>query len=223
MKRPVITIDGPAGAGKTTTAREVARELGFRYLDTGALYRALALAVIRAGVTDPDSQDAAEAVRHSRVEPFWEGDRMHVRLDNEDVTSLLRTPEITAMVSPLSAVPSVRALLLPIQRLPGEEGALVVDGRDTGSVVFPTAELKVYLTALVDERAGRRQSELAAAGIERDLQEVRREIVERDRRDSSRPVAPLTFPEGGIEVDTTGLSIEEQVERIVALARERGA
>lgn len=223
MKRLLITIDGPAGAGKTTTARCVAKELGYRYLDTGALYRALALAVIRAGVTDPGSPGALEAVRKSLVEPFWQGEQMHVRLGGEDVTSLIRTPAITRMVSPLSAVPEVRDLLLSVQRRPGEEGGLVVDGRDTGSVVFPGAGLKIFLTADVDERAGRRQRELAGAGIDKDRDEVRRDIVARDRRDSSRAVAPLTFPDGGIEIDTTGLSIEGQVERIVHIAREMGA
>jgi cytidylate kinase len=223
MKRLVITIDGPAGAGKTTTARGVARELSYRYLDTGALYRALALAVLRANESDPRSPGAVAAVRRSVVEPFWRGDRMHVRLDGEDVTGLIRTPEITDMVSPLSAVAEVRDLLLPVQRAEGREGGLVVDGRDTGSVVFPDADLKLYLVADARERAARRRRELAAAGVERDLDEVLREIEARDKRDSSRPLAPLVFPEGGVEVDTTGLTVEEQVGKIVALARERGA
>lgn len=223
MRRLVITIDGPAGAGKTTTARGVARELSYRYLDTGALYRALALAVLRAGESDPGSAGSAVAVRRSRVEPFWRGDRMHVRLDGEDVTDLIRTPEITGMVSPLSAVPEVRDLLLPVQRAEGEEGGLVVDGRDTGSVVFPDADLKIYLAADARERAERRRRELAAAGIERQLDDVLREIEARDKRDSSRPIAPLVFPEGGVEVDTTRLTVVEQVGRIVALARGIGA
>ncbi len=219
----VITIDGPAGAGKTTTARGVAANLEYRYLDTGALYRALALAALREGATDPFSPEALDAVRDCSAEPVWKDGRMHVLLDGEDVTAMIRTPEITRMVSPFSAVPEVRAILLPIQREPGKSGRLVLDGRDTGSVVFPDADLKIYLNADVAERAKRRCLEQAESGVVLDLQEVRREIEERDRRDSTRDVAPLTFPEGGVEVDTTGMTIEMQVDRITELARERGA
>ena len=201
----VITIDGPAGAGKTTTARGVAEELGYRYLDTGARYRALALAVIRAGVREHGSGMAIEAVRRATVIPEWKGSAMHVVLDGEDVTTLIRTPEVTAMVSPLSAVPEVREFLLPIQRsCGGHRGGslgLVLEGRDTGSVVFPGADLKIFLTADVGERARRRSIELEAAGIEKPVDEVRREIEERDERDSGRDVAPLIFPDGGVEVE----------------------
>ncbi len=219
----IITIDGPAGAGKTTTARGVARELEYRYLDTGALYRALALAVLRAGVTDAFSPEALKAIEGHNVAPRWKDDDMQVLLDGVDVSGEIRSPEVTALVSPLSAVPEVRDVLLEIQREPGQDGALVLDGRDTGSVVFPDADLKIYLNADSRERAGRRRLELRRAGIEKGLDDVLQEIEERDRRDSSRPLAPLTFPDGGVEIDTTGLTIEEQITRIVALARSRGA
>ncbi len=219
----VITIDGPAGAGKTTTARGVAAALGYRYLDTGALYRGLALAALRAGAGDAGSPAALAAVRAVRMEPYWEGDGMGIRLDGEDVTGAIRAEEVTRLVSPLSAIPAVREILLPVQRKEGEHGRLVADGRDTGSVIFPDARLKVFLTADLEERARRRSLELAASGIVRNHAEVRREIEERDRRDSSRSLAPLIFPEGGVEVDTTGMTIREQIDAIVALARERGA
>jgi len=219
----VITIDGPAGAGKTTTARGVASALAYRYLDTGALYRGLALAALRAGESDADSPATLKAVRAAHMEPYWHEGEMGIRLAGEDVSGAIRAPEVTRLVSPLSALPAVREILLPVQRKEGNRGRLVADGRDTGSVVFPGADLKVFLTADVEERSKRRSLELAAAGIVHDLAEVKREIEERDRRDSSRPLAPLTFPEGGVEVDTTGMTITEQVDTIVSLARERGA
>lgn len=219
----VITIDGPAGAGKTTTARGVSGELGYHYLDTGALYRGFAVIALRAGINDAASPRLLEALHGVAVEAVWDDKGMRVLVDGEDVTHELRRPEVTKLVSPLSAIPEFRDRLMPVQRAAAKLGGLVVDGRDTGSVVFPNADLKIFLVADVHERALRRSRELAASGVDHKVKEVQREIAERDARDSSREVAPLVFPDGGIRIDTTGLSIGDQIERIVALARERGA
>jgi cytidylate kinase len=219
----VVAIDGPAGSGKTTTARAVAERLGYRYLDTGALYRALALAVIRSGIKDPHGEEALAVCRAARVRPVWEGRAMRVLLDGEDVSEEIRSPEVTRLVSPLSARPEVRALLVDLQREAGREGGIVVEGRDIGSVVFPEAGLKVFLVADPEERARRRWKEIEASGVRANLEEIRRAIDERDRRDSGRSVAPLVRAKDAVEIDTTRLTIDEQVDRIVRLAREAGA
>ncbi|RPJ44979.1 MAG: (d)CMP kinase [Candidatus Latescibacterota bacterium] len=216
----VVAIDGPAGAGKTTTARGVAERLGWRYLDTGALYRALALAVLRSDVKDPLGPEAVRACKAAAVRPEWRGSEMRVFLGDEDVSETIRSPEVTRLVSPLSALPEVRAVLLAIQREAGRRGRIVVEGRDIGSVVFPDAAVKVFLTADLDERARRRRAELEAAGIPAGLEEIRARIEERDRRDAGRETAPLRRAEGAVVLDTTGLTIDEQIEKIVRLARE---
>jgi cytidylate kinase len=218
----VVAIDGPAGAGKTTTARAVAARLGYRYLDTGALYRALALAVLRAGPEDPTGPEAVAVCRAARVRPEWSGESMRVFLGDEDVSGAIRSPEVTRLVSPLSALPEVRALLVALQREGGREGGVVVEGRDIGSVVFPEARVKVFLTADLAERARRRRAELEAAGVASSEEEIRRSLEERDRRDSSRKVAPLVRAPGSVEIDTTGLTVDQQVDRIVRLVREAG-
>ncbi|MBN1826066.1 MAG: (d)CMP kinase [Candidatus Eisenbacteria bacterium] len=221
--RGVIAIDGPAGAGKSSTARKVAAALGYRYLDTGALYRALALSVIRAGAAEEGPERMTAIARGARVRAEWRGaDEMGVFLDGEEVTRAIRDPEVTRLVSPLSAIPEVRELLIVLQREAAAAGGLVAEGRDIGTVVFPDAPLKIFLVADARERARRRRLELEAAGIRKDEKEILREIEERDRRDSGRATAPLRRAPDAVVVDTTGLSLEGQVERIVALAREAG-
>jgi cytidylate kinase len=199
----VIAIDGPAGAGKSTVARAVAAELGFTYLDTGALYRAVALAALRRG------RPAAEVAAEVRIEV---GDR--VRLDGEDVTGAIRTPEVSEAASQAAAEPEVRAALLDQQRRLLAHGDWVAEGRDIGSVVAPEAELKVFLTASPEERARRRAAELGA-----DAATVLADQTLRDERDRSRAHAPLQAAPGAVELDTTGLSLEQVVERVVALVR----
>jgi len=191
----LVAIDGPAGAGKSTVARAAARALGFRYLDTGAMYRAVALA---GPDRDPASADVA----------FTEDGR--VLLDGEDVTAAIRAPEVSQKASRRAADPAVRAALRERQRELLGEGDWVAEGRDIGTVVAPHADLKVWLTASLPERARRRQ-----------LPET--EVAERDERDASREVSPMRRADDAVELDTTGLSIDEVVERIVALARDRGA
>lgn len=198
-REPVITIDGPAGAGKSTAAREVARRLGFRLVDTGSLYRALAWAVARSGV-DVSDKTALEALL-ARTHVELAGDR--VLVDGHDVTDEIRTPEIGMLTSQLTALPSVRAKMTPIQRSLAAAGGVVLEGRDTGSVVCPDAEVKVYLDADLTERARRRRNELAARGIAEDYGNVKADMARRDRQDTEREIAPLRKPDGAIIVDST--------------------
>lgn len=215
--RPVVAIDGPAGAGKSTVSRRVAETLGYLLLDTGALYRCVALAAARAGLSDDAAigtlagQLAARAAIGFRSLP---GGGQTVTLDDEDVSSAIRTAEISQGASRVSAIPAVRAALLDMQRAVGKQGGVVVEGRDIGTVVFPDAETKFFLTASADERARRRHEELLQRSGQSDLQTVKREVEERDRRDSSRAVAPLTQAEDAVLIDSTGLGIDEVVRRI---------
>lgn len=210
-REPVITIDGPAGAGKSTVAREVARRLGFKLVDTGALYRALAWAVARAGVAPSDDAALAALLARTRVEPA--GDR--VLVDGQDVTGEIRTPEIGMLTSTLTALPSVRAKMTPMQRSLAAAGGVVLEGRDTGSVVCPEAEVKIYLDADLAERARRRRDELAARGVQEDYGSVKADMARRDRQDMERETAPLRRPPGAIVVDSTEVSPEAVVQVIL--------
>jgi cytidylate kinase len=214
---PIITLDGPAGSGKSTTAREVARRLGYRHLDSGALYRALTFALLSSDVDEEEwPRLPQEAFDRFRIWLRPDGPRFQVLLGDRVLEGELRTPEVTARVSPLSALPAVRAWLLEAQRRAGREGALVADGRDMGTVVFPDAEVKIYLTANLKERAFRRF--LEREGRPPSEEEVAEEagiIQARDARDSGRTVAPLRRAAGAIEVDTTTLSFDAQVDVII--------
>jgi len=213
---PVITIDGPAGSGKSTTARALAERLGVRHLDSGALYRALTLALIRAGVPESD-WDSLEAGELGRLDIRLKPDAgvFAVFVDGAQAGEELRSESITRLVPALARVPAVRSRLLALQRSALEFGGLVADGRDMGTVVFPEAPLKVFLTASIEERARRR---LTQEGRPTDPAALRAEgerLAQRDRSDSERPVAPLREAKGALVLDTTGLSFEEQVDRIV--------
>ncbi len=217
--RPVVTLDGPAGSGKSTTAKEVARRLGFRHLDSGGLYRALTLALLEGGVGRDEWADLTEeSMRALPVRVASEGTMFTIEVGGRPVRAELRTPEVTANVAYLASLPASRACLLSLQRAAGEQGRLVADGRDMGSVVFPDADVKVYLVADLTERARRRLKE-GGAGEPTD-DEVDREavvIAERDRQDSERELSPLRKPEGAHLIDTTRLDFEEQVSTIVGL------
>jgi cytidylate kinase len=215
-KRIIIAIDGPAGAGKSTTARRVAEHLGYVYIDTGAMYRAVSLSALRAScpMTDTDLGQLAGACE-IHLEPTDGVQR--VLLNGEDVTLAIRQADVTAIVSQISAFPSVRKALVKRQRQIGEAGGVVMDGRDIGSVVFPHAEVKVFLVAGVDERVRRRLLEAQARGEQITESEVRQQIVSRDEIDSSRQESPLIKAPGAVEIDTTSCTIDEQVQRILDL------
>lgn len=223
-RRPVVTLDGPAGSGKSTTAKEVARRLGFRHLDSGGLYRALTLALLEEGVPREEWPDLTEdGMRALPVHVASEGSEFVIEVGGRPVKSELRTPEVTANVAFLASLPASRACLLGLQRTAGEQGSLVADGRDMGSVVFPGAEVKVYLVADLTERARRRLKE--GGGSDPADDEVEREasvIAERDRQDSERELSPLRKPEDAHLIDTTRLDFEEQVKAIVALVEALG-
>jgi cytidylate kinase len=214
----VIAIDGPAASGKSTTARLVANALGYLHIDTGAMYRAVTLAVLRRGV-DPSSADAVVQVAQSvRVELIPAPDGSHVLLDGEEVSSAIRKPEVTANVSAVSSYQPVRDLMVDLQRRLSAGGGAVLEGRDIGTVVLPQADLKIYMVANVSARAQRRQRDLAAAGIDADETALVHDIQERDRKDSTRLASPLRKAPDAMEVDTSDLTIEQQVQLIVQKA-----
>jgi cytidylate kinase len=210
-REPVVTIDGPAGAGKSTVAREVARRLGFRLVDTGALYRALAWAVAQAGVDSSDDAALAAFLARTRVE--LADDR--VLVNGQDVSDEIRAPEIGMLTSKLTALPTVREKMTPIQRSLAAVGGIVLEGRDTGTVVCPDAEVKIYLDADLAERARRRTAELAARGMPADYGNVKADLAQRDRQDMEREVAPLRKPAGAMTVDSTGVPPEAVVDIIL--------
>jgi cytidylate kinase len=211
QREPVITIDGPAGAGKSSAAREIARRLGFRLVDTSAMYRALAWAVRRAGLDPLDSPALRELLARVRID-LGDG---QVRVDGEDVTAAIHAPDIGPLTSRLSELAVVRAALTPLQRSLAAGGGAVLEGRDTGSVVWPEAEVKVYLDASLETRARRRCAELQGRGVEVSLAAVREEIAGRDRRDRERALAPLVKPAGAMVVDSTELSRDEVIHRVL--------
>lgn len=219
----VVTIDGPAGAGKSTVAKRLARALGYRLLDTGAIYRAVALAAHRRGVPWTDGPACAEVASDLTIEFAFVGDVNHVFVAGEDVSEAIRTPEMSSGASQVSAHPEVRAALLDLQRRLGAGGGVVVEGRDTGTVVFPRADAKFFLTATDEERARRRAAELAAKGLPADLDTVLRDTRERDQRDASRDVAPMVPAADAVQVDSTGKTLDQVVSEIEAEVRARAA
>jgi cytidylate kinase len=214
----LIAIDGPAGAGKSTVAGRLAARLGVPYLETGAMYRAVALLALREGLTTTLDELAAKRVTHLMkehpidVEADIKGTR--ILIDGEDVSSDIRTPECSLMASAVSAIPEVRRALVPLQRRLGLEKGGVMEGRDIGTVVFPDADLKVYLTANAEERALRRHRDLSERDIEVSIDQVREEQTRRDRQDTSRADSPLQVARGSVVVDTTGLTLDEVVDRL---------
>jgi CMP/dCMP kinase len=219
----IIAIDGPAGSGKSSTARAVARALGFHHLDSGAFYRALTHAALAAGI-DPERWDALAPADLDRLdvgaEPAGDGYRMTV--GGRDVARELRSADVNAHVSRMARVPAVRAWLLDQQRAAAARGDLVADGRDMGTIVFPDAELKVFLVAAPEERARRRLAEQGTTDpTPAQLQAEAERLLARDRSDSERAVAPLRRADDAIEIDTTALTFPEQVDRIVGFARDR--
>lgn len=216
-----IAIDGPAGAGKSSLSRAAAKELGFLYADTGALYRTIGLYLLRQGVELDSITDWDGLLKDLRVTiGFVEGEQ-HVYLNGEDVSALIRTPEVSMMASAASAKPPVRAHLLEMQRQLARENDVLMDGRDIGTVVLPEATVKIFLTASPEERARRRYEELLEKGQTVTFEEVYEDMVQRDYNDSHRAVAPLKPAEDSVTVDTTGLEIHESLALLLKTIRER--
>lgn len=217
--KDVVAIDGPAGAGKSTVARLVAREIGYRYVDTGAMYRALTLLALREGIPCDAEDLVAELATRARIVMNGDGPVPSVILDGEDVTVAIRQPEVSHNVSLVARVPAVREKLTALQRQMAYAGRVVMEGRDIGTVVLPHAEYKFFVTASPEERARRRQRELAAAGQHVDLDALAREIARRDFIDSTRKVAPLKPAPDALVIDTTGKTIDQVVKMIVREVR----
>ncbi len=220
-KRLIVAIDGPAGSGKSTTARLVAKALGWTYLDTGAMYRAMALKMVEKRIPAQDVQTVLAEAQRTRIDVTASESGMKVMLDGRDVTSRIRHPDIDRAVGPICEIAGVREVLVALQKSLGGRGNVVVEGRDMGTVVFPDAELKFFMVADPGERARRRQKDLERQGIAADQKEIRREIEERDRRDSTREHSPLKMAGDAVLLDTTRLSVEEQVQCIVDAVHQK--
>jgi cytidylate kinase len=216
----IIAIDGVAGSGKSTTAKLVAKRLGYMHIDTGAMYRAVALKMLRVGLEPTDNGKIDDMLNSTHVGQKDTETQVHIFLDGRDVTEEIRTPEISLWVGPVSENPRVRTHLVRWQRELGQEGGVVLEGRDIGTVVFPDADLKVFMVADLKARAKRRRKEMLARGIEQSCAEVESALAARDERDSTREHSPLRKAPDAIELDTTDLTIGDQVDRVVALARK---
>lgn len=221
----IIAIDGPVGSGKSTLARRVAEMLGYVYIDTGAMYRAVALKAVRRGnAIEPAHADALEALaRETRIDLRAVDGRQQVFLDGEDVTGAIRTPEVAQAASKIAVIPGVRHVLVAEQRRAGQQGGVVMEGRDIGSVVFPDAQLKIFLTASPETRAERRWREHQQKGDRIDLARTLEEIHERDRRDEERESSPLVRAKDAVVVDSTAMEPEEVARLVTMLAREQAS
>lgn len=216
-----IAIDGPAGAGKSTIAKRVAKEMGYIYVDTGAMYRSLALYFIRLGIDKGDEARISEAVKGADVTIKYVNGEQQVLLNDENVTGLIRTEEVGNMASASSVYSSVRSKLLDLQRNLAASNDVIMDGRDIGTCVLPNAQVKVFLTASVDTRADRRYKELVEKGENPDLDKIKKDIEKRDYRDSHRENAPLRQADDATLVDSSNMSIEEVVDAIINLCKDK--
>jgi cytidylate kinase len=216
-KQLLITIDGPAGSGKSTVSRLLAKKLSYLYLDTGALYRAVAYQVRKEGISIADQAAITDLCRRSGIRLRRVGDALRVFVDAQDVTEKIRTEPIGLLASSLSAMPVVRSALLSIQREFGKNGGLIAEGRDMGTVVFPDADFRFFLDADTEERIRRRFKELVMRGEKVDYPSLKKDLLSRDRQDRERAIAPLKVPEGAIIIDSTQLTVDEVVKTILAL------
>ncbi|MGB2958614.1 MAG: (d)CMP kinase [Bacteroidota bacterium] len=221
QKDLVIAIDGPAASGKSTTAKLVARRLGYVHVDTGAMYRAVTLKVLRAELDPLDEESIGRLLESTRVALEDHAGVLRVFLDDEDVTEEIRTSEVTRSVSSVSSLRSVRRAMVREQRRMGEKGGIVLEGRDIGTVVFPDADVKFFVVASINERARRRLREIRQTGVEANLEDLERELEERDRTDSTRSESPLQRADDAIEVDTSSLTIDQQVELVVETVQRK--
>lgn len=212
-----IAIDGPAGAGKSTIAKILAARLGILYLDTGAMYRAVGYKAIKSGVSVSDLAAVENMLKNTTVDVKVEDGVQHVYLDGEDVSGVIRTPEVSRAASDISALPPVRHAMVDLQRIIAAKQDTVLDGRDVGTFVLPNAEHKFFLTASVEERAKRRYKELVGRGENCDFEKIRKDIETRDYNDSHRELAPLKKADDAVEVDTTFMTIEEVADKLATL------
>lgn len=220
MKKIVVAIDGPAGAGKSTIAKLVAERLGYAYIDTGAMYRSVAWRFLQTGQTFDET--FISQLANTMVIQFRPEARVNrVFVDGQEVTDAIRSAEVTANVSRVAAIGAVRAAMVEQQRRMGDAGGVLMDGRDIGTVVFPNAQLKIFLTASVEERAQRRYKELLAKGEQVDLAQLQQDIANRDKQDSERAIAPLRQAEDALLLDTSHMNIEQVTEKILQLVEER--
>lgn len=217
MKRLIIAIDGPSGAGKGTIARSLSEALGYRHVDTGAMYRAVAWKAAHDGLDLSDDASVSQLAERAALDVSGGT----VAIDGTDVTRTIRTPEVDKVASTVAKLPGVREVLVRRQRAMGAEGGVVMEGRDIGSVVFPDADLKIYLDASPEERARRRAADTAHSGGAAGQAAVAASIAARDQADSTRTVSPLTLAPGAVHIDTTGMAIPEVLERVMGLVREK--
>lgn len=220
-KKPIIAIDGPSGAGKSTLSKLLARELGLVNIDTGAMYRCVALAAARRGIAPDDATALKALCRDLHIEFVPSGDGERVLLNGEDVSAAIRTPENSLLTSRVSACPAVRRAMVGLQQELGREGGVVLEGRDIGTVVFPEADVKFFLSASAEERGRRRYEELRARGIDVDPDQTIAEVRARDAADSAREHAPLQQAADAVVVDSTAKGIAEVLEEMLAVVRER--
>ena len=221
MSALIIAIDGPSAAGKSTLAKRLAKDLGFTYLDTGGMYRALALKVLREGIDIGNDGALTELIGRTAIDLVVTEGKLKVLLDGEDVSHEIRTPEVSQMASKASTLEVVRRWMLVLQRAFGRRGNVVAEGRDIGTVVFPDAEVKIYLDASAQERARRRVEELRQAGRQVSLDETLREMWERDKRDSERDLAPLRKADDAIAIDSTSVDAEALAQRVMQQIRKK--
>ena len=215
--KSIIAIDGLAASGKSTTAKSLAKSLGLRYLDAGAIYRAAALSVLRGKVTPDDEEAVIETIAAANIRVNCTVDKMEIYLDDVEISEEIRTAEVAALTSRISAISEVRKAMVKLQREAVNDGGFVVEGRDIGTVVFPDAEIKFFLTATVAERAKRRFAEMNERHDGGSIEEIERDIAERDLRDSTRSASPLRKADDAIEVDTTEMTIDEQVKHLTRI------
>lgn len=221
MKKFAVAVDGPAGSGKSTVAKEIAKALGILYIDTGAMYRTVGMACLKKGIDPADEGAVVASLDELDMKIFPEAGGQRILLDGEDITSRIRTEEIGKAASSVAAYQKVREKLVEIQQGLAKEQSVIMDGRDIGTKVLPDAEVKIYLDASVEERAKRRVGELEAQGKTADLEIIREEIAHRDYQDMHRENSPLCRAEDAVNVDTTGLDIPAVTEKLLALIAEK--